>query len=220
MGDLYKELPWETEMAIVDLPGSVLEAAVRFSRSKEGEKPGFLHFDSGTLIDEQHNVVSINGEALQLNKVYKVAVLVHLLNGMDNVQPLADHVRVSGMMVPSDEACKPAKVAILTLIFKTAWRNIYKMLQLPLRTKDQTLEAWRFQIKEQLRKEGMLEKDCNISMERLRTELRKDFELEEQISGMTGLADREMPFVDAMLKALDANGDGEISIEELEILAS
>merc|ERR1719359_1402856 len=50
-GDLMKEFAFDTQMAIVKLPGKIVAETIQNSRTPEGTKPFFLHCDMGCEFD-------------------------------------------------------------------------------------------------------------------------------------------------------------------------
>merc|ERR1712150_333026 len=122
LGDLYQELPFENPLAIVDLPDKILQECIQFSRTGDGEKPGFLHANADCEIEPiNHKLVKVNGQPLNPDKFYSVAILVHLLEGMNDITPLLQHAKASKMLVPDLERCHMAKVVLLNHQMKTAW---------------------------------------------------------------------------------------------------
>eukprot|EP00913_Durusdinium_trenchii_P034218 g32023.t1 len=106
LGDLYKEIAYAEAVAVVPMKGSKLAEAVKFSRSKEGEKPGFLHLeprqrDVGSFANEKHELVEVNKKPFDANKVYKVALQRALLQGMNEITPLQEFAKENG--VPDEE---------------------------------------------------------------------------------------------------------------------
>lgn len=123
MGDLYNELPWDNEQAIVKIPGRVLADSIHASRTVVGPNPGYLHVDNDAEVTDDHRLVKVNQEPLDPSRDYVVSVLVYLLTGMDRVPPLVDWAS-SNLQIPDIEACKPQKELIMSWCVKLAWRKL------------------------------------------------------------------------------------------------
>ncbi|EOD34543.1 hypothetical protein EMIHUDRAFT_228520 [Emiliania huxleyi CCMP1516] len=74
LGDLFSELAFECELALVPLPGRVLAESVR----------------------DTHELTEINGAPLEPDRLYMVAIYQYLLTGMNSVEPLMTYVRAGG----------------------------------------------------------------------------------------------------------------------------
>jgi 2',3'-cyclic-nucleotide 2'-phosphodiesterase (5'-nucleotidase family) len=116
MGHLFKEFAFPTQMAVVQLPGRLIAEAVRHTRSGPKPAPNFLHCDSGVVItaEPEHLVTHINGAVIDLDRMYRCALYVELLRGMDVVEPLMKYTQqqllIDSEFVPDEEACVPVKV--------------------------------------------------------------------------------------------------------------
>jgi len=201
--DLYKEHPWENEMAIVKLPGQVLKDLVKQSRSGAGELPGYLHCDPDAKISEDGELLEIYSEAVVPERVYTAAILVHLLTGMDSLQPLLDHVRESGLQVPDVECCKPTKFVILQLCMRDAWR---KLIGLP---------SWEGDINNQVNEEDV---DKKVTQAFASLDVNGDGTISKE-ECLTWLKSKEVPLVGLMFSTIDANKDGKISQPEIRRMA-
>lgn len=203
MGDLYKENPWENEMAIVNIPGNVLVESIRFSRAGEGAKARFLHADSDVEISvETHELIKIDGKVVVPDRLYKVAIIVHLLTGMDSIKPLTDYVAESKLKIPHVECCKPSKQVVMTVCMRDQWR---KFLGYDA-TKPETHER--------------------ISPDELNVRTHQVLKtLDENADGRVSkeecvkfLKSRGSYLVAPMIAALDADGDGRISAHDFASL--
>jgi 2',3'-cyclic-nucleotide 2'-phosphodiesterase (5'-nucleotidase family) len=201
MGHLFKENPWDNCMAIVPIPGSVLADAIYVSRTQpEGQKPGFLHADDGAEVTEEHKLVKVNGEAFDPEKVYTVAVLVHLLTGMDNIKPLVDYFASRPTQIPDHEICKPSKEVVLEVCMKDAWRRLLGR------------DQWDY------------DQDDKLSCDELHDAIHGCFDhLDINRDGTVTreeckqfLKSKGAGLVHNMLDTLDSNSDGRISREEIK----
>lgn len=103
--NLKDELRFDTPMAVLYLPGAVINATIAFSRQyarvpKPAEFGGFLQTDDDILWDRTSNsVLSIAGQPLNCSRLYLVAIPFDVLMGLDNLLPLTEYRNVCG---PSD----------------------------------------------------------------------------------------------------------------------
>ena len=61
-------------------------------------------------------LVSISGDALDPNRLYRVAIYQYLLSGLNQIEPLYSHVQRGDIRLPDLECCRPAKDIILEVI--------------------------------------------------------------------------------------------------------
>ncbi|NES99117.1 MAG: bifunctional metallophosphatase/5'-nucleotidase [Sphaerospermopsis sp. SIO1G1] len=208
-GDLLEELPFDTEIAIIKVPGKVLQDAILFTRSTpDQEAPNFLHTDLNTIIEDYPSlkIVSINNAPFDPNKIYNLGIYQFLLTGLNEVTPLLDYVNHQGN-IPSLEQCIPGKNLIVEACMKNAWRTLVNF------------EEWD--------SDG----DGNISKEELEEAVKKAFldldynqdgqisptELQTALAAKTG--NQERGLINMMFETLDADHDGMVSMEELASLA-
>ncbi len=208
-GDLLEELPFDTQIAVIKVPGKVLQDAISLTRSTpEQEAPNFLHVDLDTIIEDypRLKIVSINHAPFDPEKIYNVAIYQFLLTGLNEIKPLLDYVNTQGS-IPSLEQCIPGKNLILEACMKDAWRTLVNF------------EEWD--------SNG----DGNISKSELEQAVKKAFafldqnqdghisptELQTAIIEKTG--NRDHGLINMMFEMLDADNDGMVSMEELASLA-
>ena len=94
-GNLLEELPFDTEIAVIQVPGQVLQDAIALTRgTPEKETSGYLHADFDTVIKDYPNlkVVKINDKPFDSQHMYKVGIYQFLLTGIDEVKPLLDYI--------------------------------------------------------------------------------------------------------------------------------
>ena len=123
--DLVSELPFEDDVVVVDYPGSVIEAGIKFSHGplRKG-MGGFLQHDSGIELDEESNIVMINGQHFEKDRKYRLVTNILALEGIDENVPLINYFNLP----PSDGGCGgmgppeggprrcPLKLALQTVI--------------------------------------------------------------------------------------------------------
>mmetsp|Transcript_82891 Transcript_82891/g.173556 ORF Transcript_82891/g.173556 Transcript_82891/m.173556 type:complete len:586 (-) Transcript_82891:11-1768(-) len=198
-GDLMKEFAFDTQIAIVDLPGDVLEKSISNSRTKpEGSKPFFLHTDMDAVLtgSNELKLVRLNGQDFDPKKTYKVATYQFILGaGMGNIQPMLDYVKEKGTC-PALEDCLGIKHYIMQSCMKRAWHHI-----LGLKPNDSLAEVTKraqemFKVMDH-NGDGYIEPD----------------ELDQFLATRGNETERSL--VKFLVDALDHNGDGNIEMDEL-----
>ncbi len=97
--DLKAEIPFDNNLAVMPVPGSVLAAAIKFSRAGSLVSPpqssgGFCQIDDKMTFDEATQTLThIGGEPIDLHKLYLTGLDQTTLSGMDNVKPIVDWVK-------------------------------------------------------------------------------------------------------------------------------
>lgn len=98
MGDLFAEFAFgksctyclslaaqmcdvDCNQAVIKIPGQVLSESAHNSRSTEKPAPNFLHFDSGVETSEDGHITVIDGQPIDPERLYTVAVYQFLLAG-------------------------------------------------------------------------------------------------------------------------------------------
>ncbi|MEL6461035.1 MAG: metallophosphoesterase [Cyanobacteria bacterium J06621_15] len=205
-GNLLEELPFDTEIAVIQVPGQVLQDAISLTRSTpETETSGYLHADLDTVIEDYPNlkIVKINNKPFDSQHMYKLGIYQFLLTGLDEVKPLVDYIDARGS-VPSLEQCIPGKNLIVEACMKDRWRTLVNFWNLENREISSTeLEAAIKKAFEFLDSN----QDGYISPE----------ELHAALIEKTG--NPHNCLIDMMFQSLDINDDGLVSMDELASLA-
>ncbi len=123
LGDLYKELKFEIPMALVSLPGWVIEDSVRNTRSATKPAAQLLNLDDACVVSPEHRVISVDSQPFSRDRMYKVAIYQYLLTGLDGIEPLMSYVKAH-VSVPDEETCLPVKQLIVSACMKDTWRNL------------------------------------------------------------------------------------------------
>ena len=198
--DLMRELAFGTEMAVVELPGSVIEAAIKESRTRnvDKEEPAYLHCDEDCICDPPGVLTHINGQPLDPSKLYNVAILKFLLEGMNKIDTLVKYVEDSAMQIPELERCFPAKNLVMETCVKDAWAKV-------------------------LAANGG---DVVATFNAVDVDRSGTIKSDELIAYVDSLArdddpDNDVPvaLVSRMIQFLDSDSDGNVSFEEFERLA-
>ena len=118
-GDLKKEIPFDTEMVVVSLPGHVIVAAVQASRARAAKIPpedwgGYFQLDDGFRWNVAEGTLThIDHSPIEHSREYQVGVILLSLNGMNRNQPLIDWANENAEKIPPEEAARHAKDLIV-----------------------------------------------------------------------------------------------------------
>lgn len=207
--DLFEELPYDTQIALIQIPGSVLQEAIASTRSTpDREAPSFLHADFDVVIEDYPSlkIVSINGAPFNPQKMYSLGIYQFLLTGLNEIQPLIDYVNANGGAPPLEQ-CLPSKNLIVESCMKDAWRVLVNYDEWDT---DGDGEITKEELEQAIKNAFAfldLNQDGYISPEELQTALKE----------RTGRTNKGL--INLMFEALDANKDGMVSMDELASLA-
>jgi len=125
-GDIMKEFAFDTQMAIVSLPGKIVAETIKNTRTPEGTKPFFLHCDMGCEFAEDGvTVTKVNGADFDPERVYKISTYQFLLAGMGDLEPLKSHCKAAGEVAcPPLECCLGIKNYFIETCMRQAWLQI------------------------------------------------------------------------------------------------
>jgi 2',3'-cyclic-nucleotide 2'-phosphodiesterase (5'-nucleotidase family) len=125
-GDLRTEVPFDNEVVVARLPGSVLRDAVAASRAHAPvESGGFLQVDDGMRVDEaSHRVTHVAGAPLDPARDYRVAIVRELLLGMDHIEPLVAFGREHPERVPPAGSGREIKLVLVESFARSLWRQL------------------------------------------------------------------------------------------------
>ena len=207
--NLLEELPFETEIAVIKVPGYVLQEAIFLTRSTpDQEVPSFLHADLDVEIEASPSlkIISINHAPFDHRKMYRLGTYQFLLAGMNEVKPLLKYVRASGG-VPPLEQCLPAKNLIMESCMKDAWRTLVNY------------HEWDANGDGQISREELEQavKSAFATLDRNQDGYISPTELQTALTERTGRTHKGL--IGMMFETLDADNDGMVSMEELASLA-
>ncbi|MBE9065657.1 EF-hand domain-containing protein [Leptolyngbya cf. ectocarpi LEGE 11479] len=208
-GDLLEEIPFDTEIAVIQVPGYVLQTAITLTRSTpDREVSSFLHADLDVEIEDHpsHKIVSINHSPFDAQKIYSLGIYQFLLTGMNEIKPLLDYVNANGG-APTIEQCLPAKNLILESCMKDAWRTLVNFEQWDTNNDGQISKA---ELEEAV-------KQAFVSLDHNQDGYVSPIELQTALVERTGRAQKGL--ISMMFKTLDTDGDGQVSMAELASLA-
>jgi 2',3'-cyclic-nucleotide 2'-phosphodiesterase (5'-nucleotidase family) len=122
--DLKAEVPFDNEMVVVPIPGSVIDAAVHASRSHGAPFGGFLQVDDGVVVDARGHVTAIGGRPLDPAREYHVAIVRNLLEGMDHIEPLARFARENPARIPPATSGRDVKIVVVNAFAVALWAEL------------------------------------------------------------------------------------------------
>jgi 5'-nucleotidase len=125
-GDLKAEVPFDNEIVVVRMPGSVLREAVAASRaSAPNESGGFLQVDDRmSVLEAEHRVISVAGAPLEDARDYAVAVVRNFFDGMDHIEPLARFGHERPERVPPHGAGRDVKTVLVDAFARALWAQL------------------------------------------------------------------------------------------------
>jgi 2',3'-cyclic-nucleotide 2'-phosphodiesterase (5'-nucleotidase family) len=203
--DLMREFAFSTDMAIIQLPGEIIEETIKNSRtSGDGAKPFFLHVDKGCIISQDSKIEVVDGKPFDPKKMYTCGTYQFLLGGLGNLQPMYDYVQKAGTC-PSLETCHPIKNYVMETCMKSAWRKMLGMAE------------WDINHEEKVNSEK-LDLILDETFDRLdkdKSGFLEPSEVEDLIneSGIAGPDTKTL--ISHLMSPLDTNGDGKIDRSEL-----
>ncbi|MEM6754471.1 MAG: EF-hand domain-containing protein, partial [Cyanobacteria bacterium P01_C01_bin.38] len=207
-GNLLEELPFDTEIAVIQVRGEVLLHAIALTRSKPlQETSAYLHTDFDTVIEDYPSlkIIKINGKPFDSQHMYKVGIYQYLLTGLDEVKPLVNYVNARGS-VPSLEQCIPGKNLIVEACMKDKWRALVNFQEWDSNDNGKISSAELEQAIKKAFESLDSDRDGYISPEELRAAL-----IEKTRNPNNCL-------IDMMFQSLDINNDDMVSMDELASL--
>lgn len=125
-GDLKAEVPFENEVVVVEMPGSVVRDAVEASRARSPvESGGFLQVDDQMAVDGSgRRVTEVGGEALDLARCYRIAVVRNLFAGLDHIEPLVRFAREHPEKIPQAGTGREIKMILVDALCLALFRQL------------------------------------------------------------------------------------------------
>lgn len=125
-GDLKAELPFDNEVVVATLPGRVLRDAIAYTRAKSPQESGaYLHVDDHMVVDEpSHNLVTVAGAPIDLDRGYRIALVRNLLTGMDHIEPLVRYAQDQPSCIPPEGSGREVKVILVDAFAKDLWHQL------------------------------------------------------------------------------------------------
>lgn len=124
-GDIETEVPFDNEVIVVPLPGKVIRDAIAFSRARApAEFGGFLQVDDRLLVDGSNRATSIDGQPLEEDRLYSVALVRELLFGLDHVEPLVAWGKANTALIPPAGSGREPKMLLVQSFAVSIWREL------------------------------------------------------------------------------------------------
>jgi 2',3'-cyclic-nucleotide 2'-phosphodiesterase (5'-nucleotidase family) len=124
-GDLESELPFPNEVVVVELPGAVLQSALRESRARApAPSPGFLQIDDRAVVGSDHTIHHLAGEAFDPARTYRVATVRVLFDGLDGITSLLAFREAHGDRIPPADSGRELKLIVVDAFAMALWRAL------------------------------------------------------------------------------------------------
>jgi 2',3'-cyclic-nucleotide 2'-phosphodiesterase (5'-nucleotidase family) len=125
-GDLKAEVPFDNEVVVAILPGSVLREAVCASRAHApAESGGFLQVDDHTTVDPATNLVTmVAGVPFAEDRAYRVAIVRNLFDGLDHIEPLVRFARENPDKIPPALSGRDVKILLVDAFSLALWKEL------------------------------------------------------------------------------------------------
>jgi 2',3'-cyclic-nucleotide 2'-phosphodiesterase (5'-nucleotidase family) len=124
-GALTTELPFDNEIVVSSLPGSVLADAIFASREKAPVESGaFLQVDDRMTVDSTHRLLAVAGEPLDEGRDYRIALVRNLFEGLDRIEPLVRFARQHPDRIPRMGSGRDALSLLTSAFAKELWRGL------------------------------------------------------------------------------------------------
>lgn len=118
--DVENELPFDNEVVVARLPGTVLGDAVAASRAKAPAESGaFLQVDDRMRVDDHHRLTQVAGEPFDAARIYRIALVRGFFEGMDQIGPLMRFAEEHPEAVPVPTTGREVKTALVSAFAAT-----------------------------------------------------------------------------------------------------
>lgn len=124
-GDVKAEMPFDNEIVVVRMPGAVLRDVVAASRARAPAEWGaFLQVDDGTAVGTGGAVTTVAGAPLSPERLYRVAIVRNLLDGMDGIEPLVRFAKDHPRDVPPPDSGRDIKLVVVDAFSVALFRQL------------------------------------------------------------------------------------------------
>jgi len=124
---LQSELEETKEILIIPVPGFILRGGLR--ETWEAPNPGWMQYDDGVIVDKDGFVEKINGQPLDIAKVYKVASIVDFWRKRDS-PTIGAYFEVNPSQLPEHDSGQPIHALLIRLFAMEIWSRIWKALSI------------------------------------------------------------------------------------------
>ncbi|NEO09088.1 MULTISPECIES: EF-hand domain-containing protein [unclassified Moorena] len=207
--DLLEEMPLDTQMALIQVPGYILQESITETRgTPEREASNFLHADLDVVVEDYPSlkIVSINHAPFDPQKIYTLSIVQFLLRGLDQIKPLVDYVNANGGAPPLEQ-CLPGQNLIVESCMKDAWRVLINY------------EEWDADGDGKMTTEELKQgfKNAFAFLDQNQDGYISPAEVQGALAERTGSTQKEL--ISLMFEVLDVDKDGMVSMDELASLA-
>lgn len=123
-GDVEAEVPFDNEVVVVAMPGAVLRDAVAASRAHAPAESGaFLQVDDRMTV-EGATLTGVNGEPLDPEREYLVAVVREMLLGLDRIEPLVRWASEHRDRLPESGSGREPKLLLVQAFAHAIWQKL------------------------------------------------------------------------------------------------
>jgi 2',3'-cyclic-nucleotide 2'-phosphodiesterase (5'-nucleotidase family) len=125
-GDLKAEVPFDNEIVVARLPGSVVAEAVASTRAHApAESGGYLQVDDRMSVAEPRQTVThIDGKPIVEGREYRVALVRDLFGGLDHIEPLVRFAKANPASVPPAGSGRDVKLVLVDAFSRALWRQL------------------------------------------------------------------------------------------------
>jgi hypothetical protein len=123
-GDIKAEVPFDNEVVVARLPGSLVREAVAASRAHApAESGGFLQVDDAVRAPRDI-VTEVRGAPLEEAREYKVALVRDLFLGLDHIDPLTRFAREHPGAIPPAGSGREIKLVLVDACAVALWEQL------------------------------------------------------------------------------------------------
>ncbi len=124
-GDLEAEVPFDNEVVVISIPGSVLRDSIVASRAlAPQEHGGFLQVDDGIDLDASGAVTHVGKTPIDPDRIYRVATIRDLCFGLDHLEPLVAYVRAVPTAVPPAGGFRTPRELLVRAFAISLWKQL------------------------------------------------------------------------------------------------
>jgi hypothetical protein len=123
-GDIKAEVPFDNEVVVAKIPGRVIKDAVLASRSHApAESASFLQVDDHMTVDGDV-VTAIANAPLDPDRIYRIALVRNLLQGLDHIEPLVAWAKSNAARVPPEGCGREVKQILVDAFAISLWKTL------------------------------------------------------------------------------------------------
>jgi len=124
---LQSELEGTKEIVVVPVPGMVLRVGLR--ETYTAPNPGWMQYDDGVELDEDGFVTHVNGEPLDVSRVYNIASISDYWRKRDS-PTIGAYFELHPEELPEPDSGVPMHVLLIRLFSMQIWTRIWKAVDI------------------------------------------------------------------------------------------